>query len=199
MQPLTQLTEALARLPGIGRKTAERLAVFLARDPNGVAQQIAEAVETARAQLLPCQQCGNVTSRDENPCRLCSNHRRDTTMLCIVEDPSDITLIERSGEYNGRYFALMGKLSPMRGEGLGSLRLPQLLDRIAELKDGEVLLALNCDVESEATASYLRHIISQKYPKATVTRLALGIPAGSAIAFSDPVTLGRAIKGRTQA
>ena len=117
--------------------------------------------------------------------------------MCVVEDPSDIALIERSGEYHGRYFALMGKISPMRGEGIGDLRLPALLARAGAMK--EVLLALNCDVESEATASYLRHVISQKLPKMKISRLALGIPAGSAIAFSDPVTLGRAIRGRTEA
>lgn len=197
MDPLSQLTEALAKLPGIGRRTAERLAVHLARNPSGSARGLSEALTEAQAKLGACKLCGSVTAREENPCRLCSDPRRDDAILCVVEDASDIALIERSGEYHGRYFALMGKISPMRGEGLGDLRLPALLERAATAR--EVLLALNSDVESEATASYLRHVISKKLPALKISRLALGIPAGSAIAFSDPVTLGRAIRGRTEA
>lgn len=197
MDPLGQLTDALCKLPGIGRRTAERLAVHLARNPSGAARELAEAVEAARSRLTACTLCGSVTAKEENPCRLCSDARREDAILCVVEDPSDIALLERSGEYHGRYFALMGKLSPMRGEGIGELRLPALLERAAKTK--EVLLALNCDVESEATASYLRHVLSQKFPRLKISRLALGIPAGSAIAYSDPVTLGRAIRGRTEA
>ena len=197
MDPLGHLTETLAKLPGIGRRTAERLAVHLARNPAGAARELSAAIDEARAQLTACKLCGSVTPKAENPCRLCSDARREDAILCVVEDPSDIALIERSGEYHGRYFALMGKISPMRGEGLGDLRLPALLERAAAAK--EVLLALNSDVESEATASYLRHVIAQKLPKVAISRLALGIPAGSAIAFSDPVTLGRAIRGRTEA
>ena len=197
MDPLGQLTEALARLPGIGRRTAERLAARLAREPTGLARELSAALEEARAKLGACKLCGNVTSREENPCRLCADPRRDGALLCVVEDPADIALIERSGEYHGRYFALMGRLSPMRGEGLADLRLPALLERAAAAT--EVLLALNCDVESEATAAYLRHVLAQKLPQVKVSRLALGIPAGSAIAYADPVTLGRAIRGRTEA
>lgn len=197
MDPLGNLTETLAKLPGIGRRTAERLAVHLARNPAGLARDLAAAIEEARATLSACKLCGSVTAKAENPCRLCADPRREDSILCVVEDPSDIALIERSGEYRGRYFALMGKISPMRGEGLGDLRLPALLARAETMQ--EVLLALNCDVESEATAAYLRHVISQKLPKVIISRLALGIPAGSAIAFSDPVTLGRAIRGRTEA
>ena len=197
MDPLGQLTEAFSRLPGIGRRTAERLSVHLARNPSGIARELSMAIEEARARLTACKLCGSVTAKEDNPCRLCADARREDSILCVVEDPSDIALIERSGEYHGRYFALMGKLSPMRGEGLGDLRLPALMERAASAT--EVLLALNCDVESEATASFLRHVLSQKLPKVKVSRLALGIPAGSAIAFSDPVTLGRAIRGRTEA
>lgn len=197
MDPLGQLTEALAALPGIGRRTAERLSVHLARNPAGVARDLTAALDSAREKLTACQQCGSVTTSEQNPCRLCADPRRDDAILCVVEAASDIALIERSGEYHGRYFALMGKVSPMRGEGIGDLRVPALLERAASAQ--EILLALNCDVESEATASYLRHVLSQKLPELKISRLALGIPAGSAIAFSDPVTLGRAIRGRTEA
>lgn len=197
MDALGHLTEALAKLPGIGRRTAERLAVHLARNPAGLARELSAAIEAARATLCACRLCGSVTAKADNPCRLCADPRREDSILCVVEDPSDIALLERSGEYRGRYFALMGKISPMRGEGLGDLRLPALLARAETMR--EVLLALNCDVESEATAAYLRHVLSQKLPNVKISRLALGIPAGSAIAFSDPVTLGRAIRGRTEA
>ena len=197
MEPLRQLVEAFAKLPGIGRRTAERLAVYVARNPKGAAHDLATAIEDVRATLTACTLCGSVTSKDENPCRLCADSQREDDLLCVVEDPADIALIERSGEYRGRYFALMGKISPMRGEGIGHLRLPALLERAAAAK--EVLLALNADVESEATAAYLRHVISQAAQTVKISRLALGIPAGSAIAYSDPVTLGRAIRGRTEA
>ncbi len=197
MDSLQQLTEALVRLPGIGRRTAERLATHLAREPAGTARDLAAALDEARAKLVACKLCGSVTPRAEDPCRFCSDPRRDGALLCVVEDPADIALIERSGEYRGRYFALMGKISPLRGEGLGDLRLPALLERAAAAQ--EVLLALNSDVESEATAAYLRHVLAQKLPQVKITRLALGLPAGSAIAYSDPVTLGRAIRGRTEA
>ncbi len=110
MDPMGQLTEALAALPGIGRRTAERLSVHLARNQSGVARDLSSALEAAQNQLAACEQCGSVTTRDQNPCRLCSDPRREDTILCVVEDPSDIALIERSGEYHGRYFSLMGKI-----------------------------------------------------------------------------------------
>ena len=195
MDELQQLTDALALLPGIGRRTAARLAMHLARHPDDAAAPLAAALDAARRGLAVCSLCGSVTPRSANPCRLCADPRRDDSMLCVVEDPGDITLMEQSGAYRGRYFALMGRLSPMRGEGLGSLRLPKLLERAEGV--AEVLLALDSDVESEATASYLRHALAARYPSLRITRLALGIPAGSAIAYSDPVTLSRAIRGRT--
>jgi recombination protein RecR len=197
VDPLAHLTAALAQLPGVGRRTAERMAIHLVRNSSGTARELATALDEARTKLTACKLCGSVTAREENPCRLCADPRREDDILCVVEDPADIALIERSGEYRGRYFALLGKMSPMRGEGIGDLRLPALLERAATVK--EVLLALNSDVESEATASYLRHVFSQQLPRIKISRLALGIPAGSAIAYSDPVTLGRAIRGRTEA
>lgn len=198
MEPLEQLVHVLGRLPGIGRRSAERLAAHLVRRPTGVSKELSLALAAVQDQLTACSLCGSITEKNKNPCLLCTDSRRDEALLCIVEDPADIPLIERSGEYRGRYFSLMGKLSPMRGEGLGELRLPVLLERIESGSINEILLALNSDVESEATASYLRHLIRKTAPEIQITRLALGIPAGSAIAFSDPVTLGRAIRGRTE-
>ncbi|MBR4188694.1 MAG: recombination protein RecR [Kiritimatiellae bacterium] len=196
MDELQQLADAISLLPGIGRRTAARLAMHLARHPDEAAAPLAAALEAARRNLAVCTLCGSVTPRAANPCRLCSDPRRDDTVLCVVEDPGDIPLMEQSGEFRGRYFALMGKLSPMRGEGLGSLRLPRLIERAAAAK--EVILALDSDVESDATASYIRHALSSRLPSLRITRLALGIPAGSAIAYSDPVTLSRALRGRTE-
>jgi len=196
MEPLQQLADALARLPGIGRRTAERLATHLARRPDGDARLLREALATARQVLVPCRSCGAVTTRDADPCRFCTDPARDPTVLCVVESPSDILPLERSGEYRGRYFSLMGLLSPMRGEGLAELRVRELLRRAAE-PVREVVLALNGDVESDATAAYLRHALLAARPGLAVTRLAFGLSAGGGIAFSDPVTLGRALRGRT--
>jgi recombination protein RecR len=195
MDELQQLTDALSLLPGIGRRSAARLAMHLARHPDDVAAPLAAALDAARRNLAVCSLCGNVTPRATNPCHLCSDPRRDASLLCVVEDPGDIPLVERSGEYRGRYFALMGRLSPMRGDGLGSLRLPLLLDRAKDVK--EVILALDGNVESEATASYIRHALAARHPDLRISRLALGIPAGSALSYSDPVTLAGAIRGRT--
>lgn len=194
MDELQQLADALALLPGIGRRSAARLAMHIARHPDDVASPLASALDAARRNLAVCSLCGSVTPRNANPCRLCTDPRRDNGVLCVVGDPGDIALMEQSGEYRGRYFALMSKLSPMRGDGLGSLRLPRLLERAADVK--EVILALDSDVESDATASYIRHALSSRHPGLRITRLALGIPAGSAIAYSDPVTLSRALRGR---
>ena len=195
MDELQQLADALSLLPGIGRRSASRLAMHLARHPDDAAAPLAAALDAARRNLAVCTLCGNVTPHGQNPCRLCSDPRRDTSLLCVVEDPGDIPLVERSGEFRGRYFALMGRLSPMRGDGLGSLRLPLLLDRAKDVK--EVILALDGNVESEATASYIRHALAARHPDLRISRLALGIPAGSALAYSDPVTLAGAIRGRT--
>lgn len=199
MTPLEQLETVLARLPGIGRRSAERLAAHLVRRPDGISRDLSAALSVVQEQLTACPLCGSVTEKTQSPCRLCVDPHREEAILCIVEDPADIPLIERSGEYRGRYFSLMGKLSPMRGEGLADLRLSTLWRRLEKSPVREILLALNSDVESEATASYLHHILHKNAPHIRVSRLALGIPAGSAIAFSDPVTLARAIRGRTEA
>ncbi|MBR6022146.1 MAG: recombination protein RecR [Kiritimatiellae bacterium] len=196
--PLDALSDALSALPGIGRRTAERLATHLARHPDTHAAVLLEALSAARRTLVPCTSCGAVTTRDQNPCPFCTDPRRDPSALCVVANPADIRSIERSGEFRGRYFALMGLISPMRGEGLPELRLDALLARAAP-PVREVLLALDSDVESDATAAYLRHALLARHPSLTVTRLAFGLPAGSAISFSDPVTLARAIRGRTPA
>lgn len=197
MDALRTLADALSGLPGIGRRSAERIATYLARHPDDRAAPLLSALTEARAQLTACGICGSVTTRTQNPCALCSSPTRNPALLCIVEDPADIPLLERSGAFNGRYFSLMGKLSPMRGQGLSDLRFDALKKLVAAANVTEVLLALNADVESDATASFLRYELLRLFPRLRISRLAWGLPAGSAIAYSDPVTLGRAIKGRT--
>lgn len=192
--PYDHLVTVLARLPGLGRRTAERMALRLVRDRDGLMSELKGALEEAARELASCELCGSITTRELNPCRLCTDPRREDTLLCVVEDPTDILLIERSGGFHGRYHALHGRLSPMRRQGVGDLRIDRLLQRVKEGAVSEVVLALNTDVESDATASYLHDVLAPTGIQ--VTRLAFGLPAGSGLAYSDPETLARALKGR---
>ena len=185
----------LARLPGVGRRTAERMAVKLARDSQGLTKELGAALADLAARVAICSQCGDLTLRGADPCALCTSPRRDNHVLCVVEEPTDIQHIEASGAFQGRYHALLGRLSPMKGEGIGHLRLEALLKRIEAEGISEVILALSPDVEGDSTAAFIRHILERR-PNLRVTRLALGVPAGSAIAYADPLTLARALQGR---
>jgi recombination protein RecR len=196
-ESLEKLVGALGKLPGVGRRTAERMAMKLVRDPDGVMKDLVTSLQEAMARIKCCSRCGNITTVEQNPCGLCTSASRDGSTLCVVEDPYDITTIERSGGFGGRYHALMGKISPMRGDGPGELRLKSLVERIEKEKFQEVILALSTDVEGDSTASYIADLL--KGQKVKVTRLAFGMPAGSGIAYSDPVTLSRALKGRVNA
>lgn len=191
---LERLTRVLSRLPGVGKRSAERMALRLAREPDSLAAELERALREVREQVCCCSLCGTVTSMDRNPCRLCADAGRDDTLLCVVEDSNDIVQIERSGGYRGRYHALGGRLSLMRGEGPEDLRLKPLLERVRAGTFREVVLALNTDVESDATAAMVADLLSGE--PVIVTRLASGLPAGSGIGYSDPVTLLRAMKGR---
>ncbi len=195
LEPLEPLIRALARLPGIGRRTAERIALRLARERNrATARELAAALRGLDETIRLCAQCGAVTTAADDPCRICRDARRDAHLLCVVEDPADIEPIERSGAFHGRYHALLGKLSPMRGESADNPRFNELRRRIAEENISEVILALNTDVESDATAAFLVETLAPLGVR--VTRLAVGLPAGSGIAYSDPVTLSAALRGR---
>jgi recombination protein RecR len=191
---LNRLIVCLGKLPGVGRRSAERMALKLARDTNGLAEELVVALREMRDRICCCSRCGSVTAADENPCRLCTDPGRDGRVLCVVEDPSDIIAIDKSGGYHGRYHALMGKLAPARGEGPRELRMDALIERIAGEKIEEVILALSTDVEGDATASYIAELL--KRINVRVTRLASGLPAGSGVMYSDAVTLAKAIKGR---
>jgi len=194
--PLDNLVAALSRLPGIGRRTAERMALALVQDGKGLMRILANALLEADESIATCERCGSLTLASRNPCDLCVRPRKDSQLLCVVESPSDVMKIEESGGFQGRYHALMGRLSPMHGIGAADLRVDRLLQRIGDEKIEEVVIALGTDVESDATASYLKEVLSTRDVR--VSRIAFGLPAGSAIEYSDSATLARAIKGRQE-
>lgn len=194
LEPLDRLSSLLGRLPGIGRRSAERMAMKLARDGGGLVRDLIAALQDVDARVRVCSLCGTITLKTEDPCGLCRDPRRDGTLLCVVEDPADIVLIERSGGFRGRYHSLGGRISPMKGEGVGDLRVESLLKRIESEKIEEVILATNSDTEGDATASFLRQLLASRNVR--LSRLAFGLPAGSEIAYSDPVTLSRALEHR---
>lgn len=195
-EPLERLIQAFARLPGVGRRSAERMAMRLARDTSGLRDELIAALQAVSEQLTICQLCGAVTDREHNPCALCTDTRRERDILCVVEDPSDIAVLERAHAFRGRYFALMNKLSPMQGTGVPEDRIRLLRQRIAAEGIREVILALGTDTESDATVAFLRQVLAPTGVK--LSRIAFGLPAGSEIAYADPVTLARALEGRTQ-
>ncbi len=190
---LGRAVRALGRLPALGRRSAERVAFALVRKP-ALRDELLQALQELAASVGCCSRCGSITARAEDPCAICQDASRDAALLCVVEEPGDVVLMERAGNYRGRYHVLMGKISPLRGQGPDELRIQALLDRIASGEVREVLLALDADVESDATASYLREVLAGRNVR--VSRLAPGIPAGSGITYADPITLARAIQGR---
>jgi recombination protein RecR len=192
--PLDNLIAALEKLPGIGKRSAERMALALVLNRDGLARRLADALLAADEQVSACSRCGSVTVSGEDPCALCTEERRATGMLCVVEHPGDMIKIENSGAFNGRYHVLGGHLSPALGRGVAGLRVNELLARLQPEGIREVILALGTDAESEATGSYLTELITSR--RISVSRLALGLPSGSAIEYADPVTLQRAIEGR---
>lgn len=195
IEPVERLVALLARLPGLGRRSAERVAMRLVRDrEKGILSDLIAALSNLRERVRLCGVCGGMTLVDQDPCLICVDPRRDPRILCVVEEPSDVVAIEESGAFQGRYHVLLGRLSPMRGEGPRQLRAEALLRRLAQEKISEVILALNTDAESEATAHWLASQLAAAHVR--VTRIAYGLPVGSGIAYSDPQTLQRAISGR---
>jgi recombination protein RecR len=189
-----RLVSALARLPGVGRRSAARMAFRLVARRDSLLPELAQALADAAASLRCCSLCGGVTAVEDDPCRLCADPARDTGVLCVVEDPSDIEALEKSGAYRGRYHALMGKLSPQQGTGPGQLRLEALVRRVREGGVAELVLALNTDVESDATAAFVRECVEGLPVR--VSRLGTGLPMGSGVAYADSETLARALAGR---
>lgn len=193
--PIEDLTRALARLPGLGRRSATRAALALLREPEKFLDPLAWSLRAARETVVCCSRCGAFTVKDADPCRICTDQGRDGGILCVVEEPADILTIESSGAFRGRYHVLGGKLSPVHHVGPESLRLNVLGRRIAAEGITEVLLAVSTDMEGDATAGYVAEILQPTGVR--VTRLAFGLPADSGVAYSDPLTLRRAINSRT--
>jgi len=193
---IEDLTRALARLPGLGRRSAARAALAVLREPARLLDPLVWSLNAARSSVICCSRCGAFTVRDADPCALCMDPTRDGTILCVVEDPSDIVPIEASGAFKGRYHVLGGKLSPVRRIGPDSLRFQELGSRIANEKVSEVLVAVSTDMEGDATAGYLAEFLAQS--GVNMTRLAFGLPADSGVSYSDPLTLRRAINSRTK-
>lgn len=192
--PLDDLVAALEHLPGIGKRSAERMALTLVQNRNGLARRLAHALLAADEQIGCCSRCGSITATREDPCAFCTDSRRATGILCVVEGPGDIIKIEKSRSFQGRYHVLGGHLSPALGKSVADLRVSELLSRLQPENIQEVILALGTDVESEATVSYLADVLTSRNMK--VSRLAFGLPSGSAIEFADSTTLQRAIQGR---
>jgi recombination protein RecR len=185
------LVAQLTRLPGIGSRTAQRLAFHLLSTPKDEALALASAIEEVKERVRFCRECGNLT--EEELCGICLDPRRDRTVVCVVEQPVDVISLERTHEYRGLYHVLGGSLSPLDGVEPEHLRIDELLQRVARGEIGEVVLATNPNMTGEATAAYLADRLRDR---ATVTRLASGLPVGGDLEYADEVTLGRALAGR---
>ncbi len=192
--PLDDLVAALEKLPGIGKRSAERMALAVVQSRDGLARKLAHALLAADEQVGNCSCCGGITVTKENPCELCSDGQRATGLICVVESPGDILKIDKTHGFKGRYHVLGGHLSPALGKSVADLRVNELLSRLQPEGIQEVIIALGTDVESEATVSYLADVLSSR--KVKVSRLAFGLPSGSAIEYADATTLQRAIEGR---
>lgn len=192
---LSTLVEQFEKLPGIGNKTAQRLAYFILKLPEVETKKFADAIIAAKKNIHQCEVCCNLT--DKNICSICSSTARDKSIICVVEDPRDVVAIDRTGEYNGTYHVLHGAISPLGGIGPDDIHIKELLHRIDNSKEDivkEIILATNPTVEGEATAMYISRLI--KPFKIKVTRLAYGIPVGGDIEYSDEITISRALEGR---
>ena len=191
---LENLVDKFASLPGIGRKSAQRLAFHVLSLPDDEAQSFADAIVSAKKSVHCCKVCQNLTEGEI--CQICASDTRDKSTVCVVSEPRDVLSIERGREYNGTYHVLHGVLSPMSHVGPDDIRIKELLVRVAENDIQEVIMATNPDTEGEATAMYLSRLLKPFNVK--VTRLAYGIPVGSNLEFADDATLNRAIEGRTE-
>lgn len=189
---LARLILQLKQLPGIGEKSAQRIARYLLTTSEAEASDLSSAILQAREKIKSCKRCGNFT--EDEFCSVCSNHSRTQTEICVVEDPFDIALIERAGVYNGLYHILGGVLSPLEDVSAGQLRIPELLERVAREKTTEVIIATSATTEGEATALYLAQQLKELGVR--VTRIARGIPVGSDLGLADEVTIGKAMRGR---
>ena len=193
-EPVHKLIQELSRLPGIGPKSAQRLAYFLLRAPEEQTRPLAEAIISVKQQTTLCSTCFNVT--DTDPCLICRNQERDRTKVCIVEQPQDILALEHTRIYKGLYHVLHGAISPTEGVGANDIRIRELMERLGGNPVAEIILATNTNLEGEQTALYLSRLIAPLGIK--VTRLARGLPFGTELEYADDVTLTRALEGRQE-
>ncbi len=193
-EPMAQLIEELKKLPGVGGKSAQRLAFHILRSSEEDAEALASAIRNLKEKLHLCSICNNIT--DVDPCSYCSNPSRNQRLVCVVEEPTNIASVEKTRFYNGVYHVLHGAISPLHGVGPEQLRIPSLLKRIDSGSVDEIIIATNPTIEGEATAVHLTGLI--KRPGLKVTRIATGIPAGSDIEYADEVTMLKAIEGRRE-
>ena len=191
---LGELVDCLAHLPGIGRKTAQRLAFHLLRVPAEEARGLARAIQRVREEVGQCERCGNIA--ETQPCYLCADPRRDASLICVVEQPADVVAVERIGSYRGLYHVLGGALSPLDGIGPQNLRLHELEERVEAGGVAEIIVATNPTAQGEATAHYLGELFRGRDVR--LTRIARGVPVGSDLELSDQATLARAMEGRRE-
>ena len=194
IEPIARMVNQLSRLPGVGQKTAQRLAYHIISLPEEQVRELAASIFNGKKQVHFCSICGNYTTDD--PCELCRDEERKNGMLCVVRDPRDVAAMERMRDFKGQYHVLHGVISPMQGIGPDDIRIRELMNRLADGSVTEVILATNPDVEGEATAAYIARLIRPMGIK--VTRIAHGIPVGADLEYTDEVTLARAFSGRSE-
>ncbi|MDP3014504.1 MAG: recombination mediator RecR [Candidatus Subteraquimicrobiales bacterium] len=192
--PVANLIEELAKLPGIGPKSAQRITFYLLKTSPGEAKRLAEAIIQFKDKVKFCKTCFNVTA--EEVCEICRDTRRDTSVICVVEEPKDVMALEKTKEFKGRYHVLHGAISPIEGIGPEDLRIKELLERFKGVEVKEIILATNPNIEGEATAMYIAKLV--KPLEIRVTRIASGLPVGGDLEYADEVTLGRALEGRRE-
>jgi len=193
-EPIATLVSTLSKLPGIGPRSAERIALYLVQSESGSVKVLADAILTARERIHMCETYGALT--EHSPCSLCSDLRRDGSLLCVVERPVDILSVEKSGTFRGKYHVLGGKISPLNGVEPEDLRIAALEQRLKKEPIHEIIIALGTDVEGDATSFYLAKRLAREGLK--ITRIAHGLPAGSGLEFADEITLSRALEGRRE-
>jgi len=191
---LARLVEQLQKLPGIGAKGAQRLAFHILKNPRDEAERLCDAIREVKERVTYCSTCNNIT--DQDPCVFCTSPARDQRVICVVEEPQNVSVVEKTREFRGVYHVLMGALSPLHGVGPDDLKIKGLLARVGDAGVDEIILATNPTVEGEATALYLARLL--KPLGVRVTRIAMGIPVGSDLEYADEVTMTRAMEGRRE-
>lgn len=202
-QSVQTLIDELGRLPGVGPKSAQRIAYHLLRLPAQDAKRLSESIDEVKRRITLCRRCFDIAetdgggANDDVECGLCQDVRREDHVLCVVEEPKDVVAVEKTNRYKGRYHVLQGHLDPIRGVGGEQLRVGELIKRIDEESITEVIVCTNPNIEGEATALYVAKEVRERHPAVSVTRIASGLPVGGDLEYADELTLGRALEGRT--